>query len=222
MEYRFDQCAAALEEEVLGVGTAQSRPQQDAAARAHRPAVHQNLVVRRVGAAVACRVPPRLVRPDQVVLVGPFRHLRKSVGRDGRWCTRLGDLPQGPHRAVQPLQDLGGHGIGQVDHCGRPVVRSPGLTLLVVGQGGRPQGEDLVDLRGVVQRSGALRGDGRVVLKDDRGREHQVRTAGLCGQYGPGVQVPAARDCALGPLGRVRHRQERACVEAQEEVGGHQ
>ena len=48
------------------------------------------------------------------------------------------------------------------------------LGLLVVGQGQDAQREDLVDLGRVAEVAGALRRDRRVVVEDDRRRQHDV------------------------------------------------
>lgn len=123
---------------------------------------------------------------------------------------------------MQTFQNLGRHRVRQLDHGGRPLVGTPGLAFLLVGEGRGAQREDLVDLGGVVERAGALRRDGRMVLQDDRRGQHEVGAAGFAGEYGPGVQVAAGGDRALRPLGGIGHRQERSGAEGHEEVGGHQ
>lgn len=222
VEHCFDLCAAALQEQVLGVGPPEPWSQEDAAAHAHGPSVHQDAVPGRVGGVVARRVPPRGVGPEYTAGVDQVHAVRDRVLRGGRGRVGSGDLPQGPYRAVQPLQDLGRHRLGQVDDGCRPRIGAACLALLLVGQGRRAQGEDLVDLGGVVERARALGGDGRMVLQDDRGRQHQVRAPGFPGEHRPGVQVTAGRDRTLGPFGRVRHRQERSRAETQQQVRGDQ
>ncbi len=148
------------------------------------------------------------------------RHVRGQVVGGGR--AGSGDLAQCPYGAVQALQHLGRHGVGELDDLGGAGVGAAGLALLLVGEGRGAQGEDLVDLQGVVERAGALRGDGRVVLQDDRGGEDHIGAAVLAGQHRPGVLVAAGRDGAAGPLRRVGHGHERARAQAEEEMGADQ
>ncbi len=69
---------------------------------------------------------------------------------------------------------LGGQAVASVDDRGGPGVGAPGLALLIVGQGQHPEGQDLVDLGGVIEVTGALGGHFRMVVEDDRGGQDQV------------------------------------------------
>src|SRR4029453_12790197 len=85
----------------------------------------------------------------------------------------------------------------------------PCLLLLLVGQGHRPQGQDLVDLGRVEQVLRALGRHRRVVVEDDRRGEQHLPVPGLAGQDRPGVVVLTGLGGRLGPLRRVEQRHER-------------
>ena len=69
---------------------------------------------------------------------------------------------------------------------------SPHLALLLVGQRQDPQRQDLVDLGAVEQVARALGRDLRVVVEDDRRRQHACRARRLAHQHRPGADVLAA------------------------------
>ena len=77
-------------------------------------------------------------------------------------------------RAVQSLPHLGRHVVEAVDDRGGARIGAAGLGLLVVGQRQHAQREDLVDLGRVEQVARALGRDRRVVVQDDRRRQHDV------------------------------------------------
>lgn len=218
VQHGLHQGRAALEEEVLGIGAPQAGPQEHAAADAHRHAVDEDPVARGIRGVGVRRIPPGGLGSEHGLLVEEFQELPRVL-RLVR-SVRAGDLAQGAYGSVQPFQHLGGHRLRQVDHRGGPRVRAARFAFLLVGQGRGAQGEDLVDLGGVVHRSDALGCDGRMVLQDDRRGEYDVRPARLAREDRPGVPVDAGGDGALGPLRRVGHRQEGSAAQAEQEVGG--
>ena len=84
------------------------------------------------------------------------------------------------------------------------------MRLLLVGHGHHAQGQDLVDLRGVIQRAFALFGDLRVVVQDDRRDEHQIVFARAAGQNGEATVLTTSRHRVDGRSRRVEQRDELA------------
>ena len=114
---------------------------------------------------------------------------------------RPGSRREGAHGAVQPLHDLGRHGVGAADDLARPCVGAAGLALLLVGERHDPQGENLVDLGRVAEIALALRRDPGVVVENDGRRQHHVMTPLRADEHRPGVQVDAGggrRNVAAG------------------------
>jgi hypothetical protein len=120
---------------------------------------------------------------------------------------------------VQLAQGLGRHVVAPVDDGGRPGVGAAGFGLLLVGQGHDPQGEDLVDLQGVVEVTGALGGHLGVVVEDDRRGQHHVVIPDE-DRVGP-VAVTGVRRPG-GVAGRIEQGHESAVVDGQHRVHGDQ
>ena len=99
-----------------------------------------------------------------------------------------------------------------------PWVGAACLGLLVVGQRQHPEGEDLVDLGGVAQVTGALRGDLRMVVEDDRRGQHEIiRRAD---EHREGAVVGASGDGLGGRRRWVEQGDEPAVVDGQHDVHG--
>jgi hypothetical protein len=130
----------------------------------------------------------------------------------------LADRPEAADRPVQPHELLVGQGFGALEQGSRAVVDVAHRPLLVIGQGEDAEGEDLVDLGGVEQVAGALGGDLRIVVEDDRRREHRVARPRLADQDRPGPDVAAAGSELATVLGRVDHREELAVTDDQDRV----
>ena len=111
------------------------------------------------------------------------------------------DVPQVPHRAVEAVHDLLGHLVDPVDDGGCPGVGGSGFRLLLVGEGHRPEDQDLVDLRRVEQVAGALGSDLRPVVERDGGGEHHVLAPAVADHHREGVEVGAGFGGGLCPLG---------------------
>ena len=109
---------------------------------------------------------------------------------------------QVPDRAVEPIESSGGIDVRGVDDRAGAQVGRPRGGLLLVRQGHDPQGQDLVDLGPVEQVALALRGDGRVVVQDDRRAQHEVPPAFLSRKHRPCVVVVAAAHDVLVPRDR--------------------
>ena len=93
-----------------------------------------------------------------------------------------------------------------------------GLALLVVGHRHHPEGEDLVDLRGVEERPGALGRDLGVVVEDDRRPEHQIGVARCPREHRPAPILMAPGDDLDRVVGRFEQRHEVDVVTLQQEV----
>ena len=120
-----------------------------------------------VDAADAERVGPRVDRGVHRRVPPRDRGPRRSGG--GR---RGPDRPDGP---VQPLEDLRAACRRHRSTMAAARASVPrASSLLLVGQREHPEGQDLVDLGGVAQVARALGGDLRVVVEDDRRRQHHV------------------------------------------------
>ena len=116
---------------------------------------------------------------------------------------------------MEPSPQLGRHVVAAVDDGGGPRIGAACLRLLVVGQGQHAEREDLVDLGRVVQIAGALGSDLRLVVEDDRRREHDVATTD---EHGERAVVHATRNRGTGVLGRIEQRHEDAVVDGQHRV----
>ena len=148
------------------------------------------LGVRAAGRAQPDRAPPADPGAGDQHGVGLRRHRGRGLGgppvvagqRPGR--RRGVRLAQD---AVQPLQLRGRHLLAAVDDRRRPRSVARASRLLLVGQRQDPQGQDLVDLGGVEQRAGALRGHRGVVVQDDRRRPaRRPRSARRARRHRPG------------------------------------
>ena len=141
------------------------------------------------------------------------RRRRRRAPTTGRTSSlRRRSDPIAAHLAVQAGEDLGREALDPVDDGRGPRVGAAGQALLVVGEGQDAQGEDLVDLGGVAHVAGALGGDRRVVVEDDRRRQHR-------GRVGPGRRSAPGRcprwcrlDGRRGELGRLEQRDEPGVV----------
>ena len=111
---------------------------------------------------------------------------------------------------VQILKLLWCHRVAPVDDLGGPRVGRPRLGLLGVGHGHHPEGEDLVDLGGVEERTGALGGELGMVLDDDRRHEQDRRLVGRSGEDRPPPLAVGSRPQPHGPVRRVDRRDELA------------
>src|SRR5215469_11562059 len=70
-----------------------------------------------------------------------------------------------------------------------PLIGAANLALFFVGKRHDAKRKYLVDLRAVEQVSGALRGDLRVVVKNDGGSQERVTLIGVSHQYRPNTDV---------------------------------
>ena len=118
--------------------------------------------------------------------------------------------------------DLGREVVAAVDDGRGAGVGPPGLGLLVVRQGEHPQGEDLVDLGRVAEVAHALRRDRRVVVEDDRRRQHDVGVALVADEHREGAVVAAAGHRLGRHRRRIEQGHERAVVDGQQRVDGDQ
>ena len=119
---------------------------------------------------------------------------------------------------MQSRPDLRREVVEAVDDLGRPGVGAPGLRLLLVGEGEHTQAEDLVDLGGVEEVADALRGDLRLVVEDDRRRQHDV--AVRSDEHRERAVVAATGDCLGGAVRWLEQRHERAVVDGEQGVHG--
>ena len=132
-------------------------------------------------------------------------HQGTSPVSNSRWGSARCGSRSTPCRSLQILRR---HGVAPVDDLPGPRVGGPGLGLLLVGHGHHPQGQDLVDLGGVEQRTGALRGHLRVVVQDDRRAQHHVGGAGWPGEHRPATVLVARGRRRRRVRGRVEQRDE--------------
>ena len=72
------------------------------------------------------------------------------------------------------------------------VVDGGCLLPFCVGQGLDAERQDFIDLRAVEKIAGAFVGDLRIIVQDDRRRQHRVGVARSAHQHRPGADVPAA------------------------------
>ena len=133
-----------------------------------------------------------------------------SIARLQRLCDRA-QLADG---AVQPRYLFRREPLGPLDEPARARV-AHGLPLLLLGQREDAQREDLVDLRGIEEVPWALRGDLRMVVQDDRRREHGV---GPAHQHRPPTLVVAGPRCLERVGGRIEQRDELAAGDTEQDV----
>ena len=198
----------AVEEQVVGIG-ATGGTQDDLRPLGHDGGAHPCAVRPRIDLGVHARVPPRsrVVGRGRGLGVGVGRRVGRDVGVDVA------------HGAVEALPGLGRHVVAAVDDGGRPHVGAPRLGLLALGQGEHPQGQDLVDLGRVVEIAGALGRHLRVVVEDDRRRQHHVGPTGRVGHQHGERAVVVALGGGEGPVrGRIQQGDERPVVDGQEGV----
>src|SRR5919205_3463064 len=126
------------------------------------------------------------------------------------------ELPDGP---VQVHELLGREGLAPLQDLPRARVGGAHLLFLLVREGEYVKDEQLIYLRPVEQVARALRGDLRVVVEDDRGREHPVPLPLLSDQHGPRLYVLAPLRGLPEFLGRVDQRDELSSLRLQRRVG---
>src|ERR1051326_5048539 len=85
------------------------------------------------------------------------------------------DWSQAANGAVELHEILGGHLLCALQYFAGAFVALAYLLLLFVGQGHDAQRENFVDLGAVEERSRALRGDLRIIVKNNGRREHAIR-----------------------------------------------
>src|SRR5919202_5182335 len=98
------------------------------------------------------------------------------------------ELPDGP---VQVHELLGREGLAPLQDLPRARVGGAHFLFLFVCEGEYVKDEQLIYLRPVEQVARALGGDLRVVVEDDRGREHPVPLPFLSDENRPRLQVLA-------------------------------
>src|SRR5215210_3101126 len=98
------------------------------------------------------------------------------------------DISEGP---VQPHELLRREGLAPLQYLPPARVGGSHLFFLFVCEVENVQDQHLVDLGAVEQVAGALGGDLRVVIEDDRGREHHVPLPFLSDEHRPSLQVHA-------------------------------
>src|SRR5215210_8847463 len=99
--------------------------------------------------------------------------------------------PDVPERPVQLHEPLGRERLTPLQYLPPPRVGGAHLFFLLVREVEDVQDEHLVDLGPVEQVAGALGGDRRIVVEDDRGREHHVPLPFLSDEHRPSLQVHA-------------------------------
>src|SRR5690606_39144353 len=95
-----------------------------------------------------------------------------------------------------------------VDEARRPGIGRPRLALLLLRERGRAQGEQLVDLGGVEEITGALGGDRRMVVEDDRCGENEIAAARLPREHREKAVALADARRLPREVGWVEQRQE--------------
>ena len=98
------------------------------------------------------------------------------------------------------LEELGGNRVDPVDERRGSRIRGARGLLLVVGERHRAQRQDLVDLGSVEQLARALGRDLRVVVEDDRRRQHDVAAGTVGDEHRVGVLVGARLRGLAGPF----------------------
>ncbi|CAK7283414.1 hypothetical protein SGPA1_21389 [Streptomyces misionensis JCM 4497] len=240
VEHPGDRGGPPGQEHVLRVGAARPRPQQHRTAGAHGHRADQHGVRRGRHVLVAAFPPPHGARTGG--MAGRLRRGRRARGGGGQVGCCGGVFGhrelcrdrrgQRADRAVEAFEDLAGHGVDPVEDVRGPRVGGAGLRLLLVGQQHRAQGQDLVDLRRVVQVTRALRRHLGTVRQDDRRRQqHRTRLpaavtacrgGGRAAEDREGERVAALARMPGEPRGRIDQRGELHALAADQRVGGDQ
>src|SRR5919107_872515 len=126
------------------------------------------------------------------------------------------DVPEGP---VQFHQILRREGLAPLQDLTPPRVGGTHLLFLLVREVEDVEDEHLVDLGPVEQVAWALGRDLRIVVEDDRGREHSASIPLLTNQHRPCLQVLAPLRRLRKLLRRVHERDEPPTLYSQGRVG---
>jgi len=119
---------------------------------------------------------------------------------------------------VKPVEDFRRHVVHAIDYRGRARIGCARLALLVLGERHRAEREDFVDFSRVVKIAGTFGRDLRIVVKNDRRRQHHVTVALVANHHRPGADVRASLHGALRPLRRIDQRYKLAAFGLEQRV----
>src|SRR5215211_6438643 len=131
-------------------------------------------------------------------------------------------LPQHPNiseGSVQPHELLRREGLAPLQYLPPARVGGAHLFFLLVREVEDVQDEHLVDLGPVEQVAGALGGDLRIVVEDDRGREQRAPVSLFPDEHGPRLHILAPLHGLPELLRRVDQRDELPRLYLQGSVG---
>src|SRR5580704_19785113 len=113
---------------------------------------------------------------------------------------------------------FGGHRLGAFEHFARSSVALANFALLVVAKRQNPQRQNFVDLRPIEEVTIALRRDLRIVVQNDRRREHGVPGIFISDHYWPRSHIPAFAGGSLQLGWRINLRNKLAAIDAKDRM----
>src|SRR5271156_6199523 len=129
---------------------------------------------------------------------------------------------QAAQGSVQFLELLIRHGFRALQNFARAVIRTAHFLLFFVCHGQNTQRQNFVDLRAVEEIAGAFRSNLRVIVENDRRREHGVALAVFSNKNRPGSDVLAGCGKFAALFRRIDQRYKFAAACFQNGVGGNQ